>query len=151
MPEITLNIKGLADTMKMLKSVEEFLKSPKPMEGVVGEVKQIVLDKTGRGLDYMGRRFKPYSKAYAKKKGKTRVDLRDTGDMLDSIKAEVITPNHGQVKVTRHELIAQFHNLGGPKSGRPPERRFMDLAKSAVLNLAKKYFDEPIQKLLGRR
>jgi phage gpG-like protein len=155
MPEITMQIKGIADTMKMLKSVEEFLKSPKPMENIVKDVKNTILVKTALGLDYKGKSFAPYSKAYKKKKtGMTatgRPNLKRTGEMMNSIKTEVISPSHGKVEVTKKVLIAQFHNLGGPKAGRPPQRRFMDLSKSAVLNLSKKYFDDEIQKLLGRR
>ena len=51
------------------------------------QLKEIILDKTDRGIDQDGRRFTPYSKAYADEKGKETVNLQDTNRMLQSITA----------------------------------------------------------------
>jgi len=37
------------------------------------------------GVDVNGKAFKPYSAAYAKRKGKTQVNLTDTGAMMNSL------------------------------------------------------------------
>jgi hypothetical protein len=151
MPEIFLNIKGITETMRMLKSVEAFLNDPQPMQNIVDDVKDKITERTDRGLDYRGYSFHPYSKSYAKKKGKKKVDLRDTGQMMNSIGAEVINPHHGKVWVKSHVLIAQLHNKGGKDPGRPPVREFMNMTKTAILKLQKQYIDDPLMKLMGRR
>ena len=135
----------------MLADVESFLKDPAPMQGLVEDVKADILQKTARGVDYNGRLFAPLSKAYAKKTGKSRSNMRESGRMLDSITAKALTPSHGQVKVNDEELIAQFHNQGGPKSGRPPKREFMNVTPSFLAGLVKKWFDDRIMQILGRR
>jgi len=177
MPEITMKIGGLNETMRMLKEVETFLKDTQPMQNIVDDVKDIITNKTAQGKDYLGQNFKPYSKEYAKSKHRGRrqkmagdigwrgvhaierfagigsgtVDLRQSGTMMNSITGQVINANHGKVEVRGHTFIAQLHNKGGTKSGRPPIREFMNLSKSAIKDLQKKYFDDPLMKLLGRK
>jgi len=144
----SIKVTGIQEAIEQFKDIREFLKSTKPMEGIVQDIKETILEKTSQGHDYMNRRFKPYSKAYAKRKGKTRVDLRDTGDMLDSIRTEVISPKHGRVMVTNKRLIAQFHNTGTRKMA---QREFMNLSKSAKAKLVKKHYDDPLLELAKAR
>ncbi len=148
----SVNIRGLAASIGQLRRIEEFLESAEPMQKLVEEVKRIILRKTARGVDYMGKKFKPYSEAYAKRKGVSAgsVDLRRTGEMLDSILTEVLSPHHGRVSVKgRMELIAYFHNMG-TAGGKIPQRMFMNLSDTAKRDLLKKYFDDEIMKILGR-
>jgi hypothetical protein len=152
MSEFTINISGLDAVRKRFKAVNDFFNSKVPVQSIVSEIKEGILTKTAQGHDYMGRNFKPYSKAYAKKKGSSRVDLRVTGEMMDTVDTEVTDPRHGRVFIRGDRaLIAQFHNKGGPRPGRPPQREFFNVSKSAIQNLAKKHIDDPIMKLLGRR
>jgi hypothetical protein len=149
--EKAINITGLAAAMAGPKAVSDFLMSTVPMQGLCDSTKAVIIEKTASGRDYMNRSFQPYSKAYAKRTGKTRVDLRVSGRMLDSITAKALSPQRGEVKVTDHALIAEFHNQGGPKSGKPPKRTFMDINPTQLAKAVKENFDDPIMKLLGRR
>lgn len=150
MAEKAITITGLAAVQAQLKAVSDFLQSPAPMQHIVDDVKDLVLDKTARGLDYMGRSFKPYSKAYAKRKGKTKPDLRNTGQMLDAVTAKVQDAGHGSVFIrdAGAAQIGQYHNAGTKKMAK---REFMNISQSAVDKLAKKYFDDEIRKILGRK
>jgi len=148
---------GIAEVKQRLAGIEAFLASPKPMEGMVKDVKDTVLMKTASGLDYMGRSFKPYSKAYAKKKmGMTstgRPNLKATGTMLDAIKTEVKDPRHGAVFVSaasekggaNSDMLAQIHTTG---TGKQPRREFMGISDSAVKKLSKKHYDDKILELV---
>ncbi|HDR68000.1 MAG TPA: hypothetical protein ENN61_02995 [Bacteroidaceae bacterium] len=121
--------------------------SHKPMEGMVEDGKELVLEKTAKGYDYKHRKFTPYSKRYAKRKGSKLVNMRLSGDMLESIITEVISHDHGRIKVTNKEVIANVHNTG---TGKQPQREFMNINKSNLAKLQKKHLDDPIMKILGR-
>jgi hypothetical protein len=55
-------------------------------------IRKKMRERTQRGTDIKGKKFKPYSDEYAKDKGrvKSRVTLTDTGDMLASIQHKQI-------------------------------------------------------------
>lgn len=155
---MSVRITGVAEVKRQFAGIEAFLASTKPMEGIVAEIKTLILVKTASGLDYMGRSFKPYSKAYKKKKtGMTatgRPNLKLSGTMLDAIKTEVKDPRHGAVFVApvgepgsnvQSDMLAQIHTTG---TGKQPQREFMNLAPSAVKNLTKKYYDDPILEIV---
>jgi hypothetical protein len=155
MPEIGVTIKGVPEALKMLEDIQAVLIDPAPMQGMCDDVKTKILMNTALGLDYQGKSFEPYSEQYGKKKmGQTatgRPNLKVTGTMLDSIQAKAFSHEHGEVRVTNEELIAQLHNQGGPKSGCPPKREFMNVTKNFILTLVKKWFDDPLMKIIGRR
>jgi phage gpG-like protein len=150
---MSVKITGITEIKRQFAAIEEFLASTKPMEGIVKDIKDIILIKTASGLDYMGRGFKPYSEAYAKKKkGMTatgRPNLKASGTMLNAIKTQVINPRHGAVFVASvaekgkatSDMLAQIHTTG---TGKQPQREFMNLAPSAVKKLTKKHYDDPI-------
>jgi predicted DNA binding CopG/RHH family protein len=143
-------ITGLGEIRGKLQAVEDFLKNPEPMQNIVDDIKEGILDKTAGGHDYRGRNFKPYSKEYAKKKKTKRPNLRVTGEMLDSIKAEVLTPQHGRVSISGGSaLIAYRHTLGSP-GGKIPQREFLNVTPNKLSELAKKFMDDKIQEILGR-
>jgi hypothetical protein len=154
---MSIKITGVAGVKRQFAAIEEFLASTKPMEGIVADIKTIILIKTSSGLDYMGRGFKPYSKAYAeRKKGMTatgRPNLKLSGTMLDALKTEVIDVRHGAVFVApvgepgsnaQSDMLAQIHTTG---TGKQPQREFMAISDNAVKKLAKKYYDDPILEL----
>jgi len=150
---MSIKITGIAEVKRQFAAIEAFLASTKPMEGIVADIKDIILVKTSSGLDYMGRSFKPYSKKYAeKKKGMTatgRPNLKLSGTMLGALKTEVKDARHGAVFVSsvsekggaNSDMLAQIHTTG---TGKQPQREFMNLAPSAVQKLTKKYYDDPI-------
>lgn len=144
--ETNIRVTGITETLRKLSEVEAILNSPEPMGKIVADVREAILDKTSRGLDYMGRRFAPYSKAYAKRKKQSKVDLKLSGETLDSIQATVINPGRGEVAVTSpgRQVIANIHNTG---TGKQPKREFMNMSKSAVRALVKKYIDDEILKI----
>lgn len=155
---MSVKITGVAEVKRQFAGIEAFLASTKPMEGIVADIKDIILIKTSSGIDYMGRGFKPYSKAYAKKKmgmtATSRPNLKLSGTMLGALKTEVKDPRHGAVFVApvgepgggiNADMLAQIHTTG---TGKQPTREFMNLAPSAVKKLTKKYYDDPILELV---
>ena len=148
--EKSVSITGVREAIGELAEVRALLSSSKPMQGIVDGIVEEIKRRTATGKDYMGRNFKPYSKEYAKKKGKTRPDLRISGTMLDSIKAEVHTPQHGKVIVQPNpepdgkilaDQLAQIHNDG---EGKQPQREFMNVNETVMNGLVKKNYDDPI-------
>jgi len=155
---MSIKITGVAEVKRQFAAIEAFLASTKPMEGIVADIKDIILVKTSSGLDYMGRSFKPYSKKYAeKKKGMTatgRPNLKLSGTMLGALKTEVKDARHGAVFVAsvsepkgraNSDMLAQIHTTG---TGKQPQREFMNLAPTAVKKLTKKYYDDKILELV---
>ncbi len=128
---LSMKTTGIDAVRKKFQELHKFLESQEPMQKTVDEVKETILEKTLRGLDYSGRRFEPYSKEYAdrrRKKGlSTKPNLRVTGEMLDSIKAEVISPTQGKVSVTgtgrSHERIQLPEERVDPGAGPAGLRR----------------------------
>jgi hypothetical protein len=153
---MSIKITGVAEVKRQFAAIEAFLASTKPMEGIVADIKDIVLIKTASGVDYMGRGFKPYSKKYAeKKKGMTatgRPNLKLSGTMLGALKTEVKDARHGAVFVAsvgekggaNSDMLAQIHTTG---TGKQPQREFMNLAPSAIKVLTKKHYGDPIGEL----
>jgi hypothetical protein len=118
------------------------------MELILEDVKEKVEDKTASGKDYRGHKFEPYSKAYAKRKKKKKVDLRVTGEMLDALRTRVINPKHGVVEIKgRRAIIANIHTTG---TGKQPLREFMAITKSGEVKIVKKRYDDPLLRILGR-
>ncbi len=87
------------------------------------QLKEIILEKTDRGIDVRGRRFAPYSKMYSELKGKTKVDLQDTNRMLQSIDSRVASKRKVQVYFRDQGMAkrALWHQKG---MGNLPERKF---------------------------
>ena len=59
-----------------------------------------ILRRTGAGQGADGDSFRPYSASYAKKKGSSRVDLKETGNLLRSIKVTQVSESTITVAVT---------------------------------------------------
>lgn len=158
MSQKTIVITGIPHAMREFQDIERFLKSKTPMRGITNDIKDGIIEKTDAGHDYRGRNFKPYSVPYKKRRAKaglpTKPDLRVTGDMLGSIKAEAIDATHGRVEVAAkpHEglmadMLAQVHNTG---SGKQPQREFMNITDNALKTLQKKHYDDPLLEIVRR-
>ena len=146
---MSVKVSGVVPVRKMLNDLEKFLASPKPMENITEGAIEIIKDKTAKGLNYAHRKFEPYSKTYAKKKGGSKVNLMVTGKMLGDITNKVINPHHGMIFVKGDSaVIAAVHNQG---IGKMPQREFFEINKSNRAELTKKHYDDPIMKILKRR
>ena len=95
----------------------------KGLEQAGVQLKEIILDRTDRGLDFNKRKFVPYSASYAEEKGKTVVNLQDTNRMLQSIDSKLKNKNKVQVyfRSQTQARKALFHQKG---LGKLPERIF---------------------------
>lgn len=93
------------------------------------QLKEIILEKTDRGIDITGRRFAPYSRMYQELKGKTKVDLQDTNRMLQSIDSRVVNKTKVQVYFRNQNMAkrALWHQTG---QGNLPERKFFGFNNS---------------------
>lgn len=93
------------------------------------QLKEIILEKTDRGIDIAGRRFAPYSRMYQELKGKTKVDLQDTNRMLQSIDSRVVNKTKVQVYFRNQNMAkrALWHQTG---QGNLPERKFFGFNNS---------------------
>ena len=93
------------------------------------QLKEIILEKTDRGIDKDGKRFVPYSKSYSDEKGKTKVDLQDTNRMLQSITARPEGKNKVKLffRSQREANKALFHQKG---LGNLPERKFFGFSRA---------------------
>ena len=112
---MTVKISGIVQTRQLLNNVEKFLESHKPMEDITDEAIEIIRDKTESGVDYMGRRFRKYSQAYAKKKG-SFVNLKVTGKMLSDIVRKIINAHHGKIFIRgAMAVIGAVHSQGTRK------------------------------------
>lgn len=139
---------GVKELQAQIRAVLAHLESETPMLNICNDVKERVLERTAAGKDYRGRRFARYSPKYAARKGSNKVDLRLSGDMMDSIKVKVISPQRGEIRITAHELIANIHTQG---IGKQPQRDFMDIPDSALQKFVNKHHDDEIMRILGRR
>ena len=102
------------------------------------QLKEIILDKTDRGIDQDGKRFAPYSQSYADEKGKTKVDLQDTNRMLQSISARPEGKNKVKLffRSQREANKALFHQKG---LGKLPERKFFGFSKANEKAIQKEF------------
>ena len=111
-------------------------------------LKTAILDRTDRGLDMNRRKFIGYSDAYKELKGKTRVDLQDTNDMLNSIDSRVVSKNKVQVyfRSGREAMKAFWHQTG---AGNLPVRKFFGYDK-ALENVIQRQFHNYVKKEIRR-
>ena len=140
-------ISGVQETKAQLNAIIAFLESTEPMQKICEEVKERILKRTKASRDYRNRKFAPYSTKYAKRKGSTKVNLRVSGEMLDSMKARAISARRGVVELLAKELIANIHTQG---IGKQPQRDFFDITKTALQEFVNEHYDKEIMRILGR-
>ena len=161
---MTVKITGAVPTAKMLEKIKDHITSTKPIEGIVKEGQEEIKAKTKKFRDYKNRRFEEYSEAYAKKKGvgRANVDLDLSGEMLRSMDGKVKSPHKGLIFIPneghpharlRKDMLADIHNAGriaGKKGRFMPKREFFNLNKTFIKKMKKKYFDDPILRIIRR-
>ena len=117
--------------------------------------RQIVIRRTRQGRDVSGSGFQKYSDSYKKKR---RVNLTESGHMLDSITVEV-HEDHVRLYIPgsdgdKNYDIALVHNEGG-KSGKGkgfmmPKREFFGIELPEEIAAIKKAIEEKISKTIDR-
>jgi len=95
------------------------------MKTVGRDARKRMQDRINGSKDINGVRFARYSEGYRNHKRKlgknpNRVDMRDSGDMRNSIRVGAKT-NIATILVTLHRLIGQYHQSGTAKGGKVRE------------------------------
>jgi predicted DNA binding CopG/RHH family protein len=105
----------------------------KRLWNVIGDdVILAVEDRTQRGKDADRRGFKPYTKEYAKRKGKTKVDLTVTGHMLGKMRNK---PSKRGVKV---QIAGGIDGLKAWSINFGQKRRFMAINNRDIKKIVKR-------------
>jgi hypothetical protein len=102
------------------------------------QLREIILDKTSKGKDMRNKKFRRYSDAYSKAKGKTRVDLFDMGNMLNNFTSKVANKNKVQLffRSKKESDKAKWHHYGTDKL---PKREFFGYNKKTEIAIRKEF------------
>ena len=148
-----LNARVTSNLPKVRKKYNNFFKRfpnivTKGLEQAGVQLKEIILERTDRGLDFNKRKFTPYSPSYAEEKGKTTVNLQDTNRMLQSIDSKLKSKNKVQLffRSQTQAKKALFHQKG---LGKLPERIFFKFNPKTE-KLIRKTFEQFIKKEIKR-
>jgi len=137
----SFTIEGMDGFVKEVNQTSKEIKAlPAQIVKVLSTVRNKMLNDTISGIDYQGRRFKPYSKMYQavrldNNRQSSPVSLTWHGDMVRSMKAFRIA-NGGEIRFdsTRENTKAVRHNdgIGVPK------REFFGLSKNNIEYIEKR-------------
>lgn len=111
-------------------------------------LKTAILDRTDKGLDVNRNTFTAYSSSYAELKGKSRVNLQDSNDMLNSIDSRVVSKKKVQLYF-RSNVEAEkalYHQTG---AGNLPVRKFFGYDKK-LERVIQKNFNNFVKKEIRR-
>lgn len=111
-------------------------------------LKTAILDRTDKGLDVNRNTFTAYSSSYAELKGKSRVNLQDSNDMLNSIDSRVVSRKKVQLYF-RSNVEAEkalYHQTG---AGNLPVRKFFGYDKK-LERVIQKNFNNFVKKEIRR-
>ena len=102
------------------------------------QLREIILDKTSKGKDIHNRKFPAYSKGYSEAKGKTTVDLYDTGAMLNNFNSKVANKKKVQLffRSKKEADKAKWHHYGTDKL---PKRPFFGYNKKTEVAIRKEF------------
>ena len=108
------------------------------------QLKEIILERTDRGVDFNKSKFAGYSPMYSALKSKTIVNLQDTNRMLQSIDSKIRNKNKVQIyfRSQAQAKKALWHQQG---MGNLPQRKFFgyNLATEKVI---RRSFEQFIKK-----
>ena len=145
----TFKITGLKETKRKFAAFERLIRSGSIPAFEKAGVKaiEIIKARTAKSLDRKGKSFRPYSKAYAKRKGTTKVDLDLSTRMLDAIETQAFKKGVRIFIATfPHEGKLNTFNLGVihvSGAGNMPQRDFFGLSKKEVeqvLNVVRRFY-----------
>ena len=102
------------------------------------QLREIILDKTSKGKDFRNNKFREYSKGYSEAKGKTVVDLYDTGGMLNNFTSKVANKKKVQLffRSKKQADKAKWHHYGTDKL---PKRPFFGYNKKTEVAIRKEF------------
>ena len=100
----------------------------KGLEQAGVQLKEIILERTDKGIDLNKRKFTAYSPMYSALKGKSVVNLQDTNRMLQSIDSKKRNKNQVQIyfRSQAQAKKALWHQQG---MGKLPVRKFFGYDK----------------------
>jgi len=118
--------------------------TPEERRAIAAEIIDYVISRTESGLDKGNRKFQKYSKAYAKEKGQTNVDLKLSEEMLFEMSL-LKTPN-GLIRIGYNgdsDVVGKVEGnvLGTYGNDRPVTkgRNFLGITKSDLRTILKDY------------
>lgn len=128
------------------------------LEQIAVKIKNTIYLRTQSGRDADGNQFKPYSPVYARKEGKTLVNLTKTGHLLNAMTQKVLTNSTAKVFFTNFRYpngintqeLALIHNKTGAGRNKVV-RNFFAVGDDELDDLIKIYEKEvaKIQKEVG--
>ena len=148
-----LNAKVTTNLLLVRKRFNKFFKRfpnivTKGLEQAGVQLKEIILERTDKGIDLNKRKFTAYSPMYSALKGKSVVNLQDTNRMLQSIDSKKRNKHLGQIyfRSQAQAKKALWHQQG---MGKLPERKFFgyNLATEKVI---RRSFEQFIKKEIKR-
>jgi hypothetical protein len=89
--EFVLQVNGVNDITVKLDNLSSSITKTSILNLIATKIKNNIFVRTSAGYDQNYRKFLPYSPGYAKYKGTTRVNLSDTGQMLNEMTQKVIS------------------------------------------------------------
>ena len=121
---------------KFIKKFPRITKMGLELAGL--QLREIILDKTSKGKDIHNRKFPAYSKGYSEAKGKTTVDLYDTGAMLNNFTSKVANKKKVQLffRSKKEADKAKWHHYGTDKL---PKRPFFGYNKKTEVAIRKAF------------
>jgi len=128
---MAVKITGLSAISKKLGKLPKV--EPSLLDKVGAYAVQAIIDRTHKGVDVDGRRFKPYTSSYLARRSNAGrgggIDLNYTGNMLAALRYRAlgrkVVINFG----SKDEMLkAHGHHFGNPKKGLP-RRRFFGLSR----------------------
>ncbi|MCP3683789.1 MAG: hypothetical protein GY861_13980 [bacterium] len=130
--------------IKNVGSIENALFNPTILNKVALDVKQRIKLRTQGGKDKNYKAFKKYSTGYSSKKGKTLVNLTDTGGMLNSMTQKVMSNDTAKIFLSTKEYQARARfNIDYGRdfwgvNAKDRDFAFSTYQKATALELAKK-------------
>ena len=116
-------------------------------------IENAIKDRTRKGTDFKGRKFRPYSPKYAKRRAKegrtTTPNLFRAGLMLGNMRFKRLSKNQGQISfpARRQNLKAFFHDVQGVGKSKV-KREFFSVSKkeeAKAVDIFRKTFEKEIR------
>ena len=109
------------------------------------QLKEIILERTDRGVDFNKSKFAGYSPMYSALKSKTIVNLQDTNRMLQSIDSKIRNKNKVQIYFRSQSQAkkALWHQQG---MGNLPQRKFFGYDRRT-----EKVIRDSFEKFIGKQ
>ena len=143
-------LKKIKSDIEFEQNINKLIKEVIILAAQIG-VKEI---KTGldKSTDIKGKKFKPLAPStikQKKKKGQPTKPLIATG-MMRRLPPVVTKSGKSTISVAKKRTdISQYHDQGGSKAGRPPQREWFGLSKAAIKKIDK-MFKSKLVKLYSR-